>query len=221
MHTTSFPGESAKYRAARDELLRAEVDLRRRSEDVARLRRALPLGGRVPEDYVFETLDGKPRRLSELFVPGKDSLVVYSYMFGPSQKSPCPLCTSILDALDGEAPHITQRVNLAVVAKSPPARIREVANGRGWRNLQLLSSANNSYNADYHGEDESGDQLPALNVFVKRDDGIYHSYATELLFSPSEPGQDFRHVDAIWPLWNVFDYTPDGRGEKWNPKLAY
>jgi predicted dithiol-disulfide oxidoreductase (DUF899 family) len=221
MHTTRFPGESAEYRAARDELLRAEVDLRRRSEDVARLRRALPLGGRAAEDYAFETLDGKTRRLSELFAPGKASLVVYSYMFGPSQKSPCSSCTSILDALDGEAPHITQRVNLAVVAKSPPARIREVANGRGWRNLQLLSSANNSYNTDYHAESESGDQLPVLNVFVKRDDGIYHTYATELLFSPSDPGQDSRHVDAIWPLWNVFDYTPDGRGEKWNPKLAY
>jgi len=221
MHTTRFPGESAEYRAARDELLRAEVDLRRRTEDVARMRRALPLGGRVPEDYVFEALDGKARRLSELFEPGKNSLVVYSYMFGPSQKSPCPMCTSILDALDGEAPHITQRVNFAVVAKSPPARIREVANGRGWRNLQLLSSANNSYNTDYHAEDESGDQLPVLNVFVKRDDGIYHTFATELLFLPSDPGQDGRHADAIWPLWNVFDYTPEGRGEKWNPKLAY
>ena len=60
-----------------------------------------------------------------------------------------------------------------------------------------------------------------LNVFVKRDDGVYHTYSTELLFSPSDPGQDSRHVDAIWPLWNLFDYTPDGRGEKWNPKLAY
>jgi len=221
MHTTRFPGESAEYRAARDELLRAEVELRRRTEDVARMRRALPLGGPLPEDYVFETLDGKPRRLSELFLTGKNSLVVYSYMFGPSQKSPCPMCTSILDALDGETPHITQRINFAVVAKSPPARIREVATGRGWRHLQLLSSANNSYNADYHGENESGDQLPVLNVFVKRDDGIYHTFATELLFLPSDPGQDGRHVDAIWPLWNLLDYTPEGRGERWNPKLAY
>jgi predicted dithiol-disulfide oxidoreductase (DUF899 family) len=59
-------------------------------------------------------------------------------MFGPSQESPCTSCTSILGALDGEAPHVAQRVNLAVVAKSPPARICEVANDRGWHNLQLL-----------------------------------------------------------------------------------
>src|SRR5262249_42676171 len=108
-----------------------------------------------------------------------------------------------------------------VVAKSPPARIAEVARSRGWRNLRLLSSASNSYNADYQGENAKGDQLPMLNVFVKRDDGIYHTYSTELLFAPADPGQDGRHADSIWPLWNVFDYTPDGRGTTWRPKISY
>jgi predicted dithiol-disulfide oxidoreductase (DUF899 family) len=221
MTAVHFPGESGEYRTARDELLRSEIALRRQIEDVARQRRELPLGGKIKEDYVFQTIDDRQVRLSELFAPGKNTLVVYSYMFGPKAKAPCTSCTSIIDGLDGEAPHIEQRVNLVVVGKSPAARIREVARDRGWRNVRLLSSANNSYNADYFAEDENENQLPILNVFARRDDGIYHTYATELLFAPSEPGQDGRHVDMIWPLWNMFDYTPDGRGTTWNPKLAY
>jgi predicted dithiol-disulfide oxidoreductase (DUF899 family) len=216
-----LPGESAEYRSARDELLRAEAALRRQTEEVARLRRSLPLGGKVKEDYVFRTMDDRAVKLSGLFRPGKDTLVMYSYIYGPAMKSPCPLCTSILDRVDAEAPHITDRVNLAVAAKSPPSRIREVASQRGWRHLQLLSSATNSYNADYHGEDAQGSQLPMLNVFVRRDGGIHHTYATELFWGPKEEGMDGRHVDSIWPLWNVFDFTPDGRGTNWYPKLGY
>jgi len=221
MPVVHFPGESQEYRAARDELLRAEMALRRQTEDVARQRRELPLGGRVTQDYVFQTMDDREIHLSELFAPKKNTLVVYSYMFGPSAKSPCSSCTSIIDSLDGEAPHIEQRVNVVVVAKSPPARIREVAAARGWHNLRFLSSANTSYNADYFAEDEQGNQMPMLNVFVKRDGGIYHTYGSELLYAPKEPGMDGRHVDMIWPLWNMFDLTPDGRGTTWGPKLSY
>ncbi len=160
-------------------------------------------------------------KLSELFASGKDSLLLYSYMFGPVMRQPCPFCTSILDGLNGTAPHALQRVNLAVVARSPLERIRAVARERGWRNLRLLSSAGNRYNTDYHAETPTGDQLPALNVFVRRPDGIYHFYNTELLYAPSAPGQDGRHVDLIWPLWNLFDLTPEGRGTTWGPSLAY
>jgi predicted dithiol-disulfide oxidoreductase (DUF899 family) len=222
-----FPNESSEYRASRDQLLQAEIGLRRQLEDVAALRRTLPLGGKVKEDYVFEEGDPdghgtkRPVRLSELFRSGKDTLILYSYMFGPAMRQPCTSCTSILDGLNGTAPHATDRINFAVVAKSPIERILDVARERGWRNHHLLSSAGNSYNIDYHGEDDKGNQLPALNVFVRRPDGIYHTYCTELLFAPSEPGQDGRHVDLIWPLWNLFDYTPEGRGTDWYPKLAY
>ncbi|MGZ8830565.1 MAG: DUF899 family protein, partial [Thermoanaerobaculia bacterium] len=92
---------------------------------------------------------------------------------------------------------------------------------RGWRNLRLLSSANNTYNRDYHAENEKGGQMPVLNVFVRRDGRIHHFYGTELLYVPPEPGQDGRHVDMIWPLWNLFDVTPEGRGETWQPRLKY
>lgn len=219
LHETRFPNESAAYRAARDEVLRAEIALRRQTEEVAAMRRKLPLGGAVPIDYEFMDAQKQPVRLSQLFT--RDApLVVYSFMYGPQMKAACPSCTSILDSLDAEAPHVTQRVNLAVVAKSPIERILAHARDRGWRNLRLLSSAQNTYNRDYHGEDAQGAQTPALNVFVRRDGAVHHSYCTELMFAKSDPGQDPRHVDAIWPLWNVFDYTPEGRGDFY-PALRY
>lgn len=225
-HDVRFPNESADYRTARDQLLEAEVELRRHLERVAAQRRALPLGGAVREDYRFEEagdagLPVSETRLSDLFGDGKDTLILYSFMYGPEMKDACPSCTSILDGLDGGAPHVWQRTNFAVVAKSPIQRIREFAASRGWRNLRLLSSAKNSYNADYHGENAKGGQSPALNVFVRRDGKIHHYYNTELLYAKSEPGQHGRHVDLIWPLWNLFDYTPDGRGTDWYPQLRY
>ncbi len=217
-----FPNEDRKYRGARDILLRAEVGLRREVERVAALRRKLPRGGAAP-DYEFEERTETGTRiikLSELF-GDKGTLVIYSYMFGPQMKAPCPACTSILDSLDGAAPHVTQRCALAVVAKSPIARIRAFTDQRGWRNLRLLSSANNSYNRDYHGETNDGAQRPILNVFARRGEAIHHVYATELMFAPTEKGQHSRHVDLIWPLWNILDYTPEGRGKDWHPKLSY
>src|ERR1051325_9527216 len=149
LHAIRYQGESDGYRAARTRLLQAELDLRRQLEAVAALRRELPLGGRVETDYVFEeATDGEPRpvRLSELFAPGKRSLVLYSYMYGPAMPEPCPMCTSFLDGIDAYAPHLTQRVNLAVVAKSPANRLRAWASRRGWKGLRLPSSAANSYN---------------------------------------------------------------------------
>ena len=239
---TRFPGESDEYRRARNELLEAEVELRSAIERVAAQRRALPPGGAVPEDYVFEAVTGGDGevRFSELFAPGKDTLVIYGFMFprysgdtrpGPATgetaklpvaETPCASCTSILDSLDGAAPHLAQEINLAVVAKSDPDRIRNFAQERGWRNLRLLSSRNNSYNRDYLTESPEGEQMPILNVFVRDGDTIRHSWATELMFAPREEGIEARHVDSIWPLWNVLDMTPGGRGSgETLPSLDY
>jgi predicted dithiol-disulfide oxidoreductase (DUF899 family) len=229
IHSVRFPGEGADYRAARDKLLEAELKLRRDLEKVAAMRRELPPGGAVPQDYVFEegsadaddTESVRTVRMSELFERPEASLVVYSFMYSPKMANACPSCTSILDSLDGTATHATQRINLVVVAKSPIQRIRAYARERGWRNLRILSSANNAYNQDYHAEDGKGSQLPALNVFTRHGGKMHHSFCSELLFAPSEPGQDGRHVDVIWPLWNLLDFTPEGRGTDWRPKLEY
>jgi predicted dithiol-disulfide oxidoreductase (DUF899 family) len=214
----NFPNESRQYRAARDKLLKAELELRKQVEAVAAQRRRLPPGGEVPEDYLFEGENG-PVRLSQLFERGK-TLVAYSFMYGPTMKQACPMCTSILDALNGNAQHLAQRTNLVVIAKSPLPRIVEYARGRGWSNLRLLSSEKNTYNRDYGGETPDGAQMPMLNVFV-RDKAIRHFWGSELLYAKPERGQDPRHGDLIWPLWNVLDVTPEGRGKDWYPKLNY
>ena len=230
LHDKHFPGEDGSYREARNALLEAEIALRRQIEEVAAMRRALPPGGAVPTDYAFEegprALDAgdAPRavRLSELFEEGKPSLVLYSFMFAPDAETPCPMCTAFLDSLNGSAPHIAQRVNLGIVAKAPVGKIRDWARGRGWGNLRLLSSGKTAYNADYFAETPAGDQVPPCNVFSKMADGsVRHRYSTEMLYAAADTGQHNRHVDLLWPLWSTFDLTPDGRGERWFPGIAY
>jgi predicted dithiol-disulfide oxidoreductase (DUF899 family) len=231
MSTTRFPGESAAYREARDALLQAEVELKTKTEQVAALRRRLPAGGEVPQDYAFEEGPTDPSdpsttvrrvRLSELF-GDKSTLVLYSYMYGPDMKAPCPLCTSFLDGLDAQAHHIRQSVALAVTAKSPIQRIRELARGRGWRRLRLASSAESTYQRDYHSEDDKGGQWPMMNVFVKKDGAVRHFWGSEMLYASdrNKDGMDSRHIDIMWPLWNVLDLTPHGRGETFYPSLRY
>jgi predicted dithiol-disulfide oxidoreductase (DUF899 family) len=239
----TFPGESGEYRAARDRLLEQEVELRRAMEAVAAARRRLPPGGVVPENYVFQGqgMDGDPTgvSLSELFAPGKDSLVIYSMMFprdpaddrpGPDRgqtkllplvEGPCPSCTALLDQLDGAAEHVSQRINLAVAGKAPLGRILTFAEERGWRRLRLLSSAGTTYNRDYFGETRAGHQRPMLNVFHRDGATIRHFWGSELLYAPTDPGQDPRHVGTIEPLWNLYDLTPAGRGTDWDEQLSY
>jgi len=228
LHKQHYPNETKAYRAARDRLLKAEMELRKNVKAVAALRRKMPLGGPVPEDYEFEeggtdiddTLTVRRVRMSELF--GRDgSLVVYNYMYGPAMAKACPMCTSWLDSLNGAARHAGQRINLVVVAKSPIQRIREIARERGWKNLRVLSSAGNNYNHDYFGESEDGKQNPSLNVFTRDGATIRHTWGSELMFAPTESGQHPRHIDMMWPLWNLFDLTREGRGKDWFPKLAY
>jgi len=239
----TFPLESAEYRTARDRLLEQEIELRRATEAVAAARRQLPPGGAVPEDYVFQGAgpDGTSTdvKLSELFAPGKDSLVIYNFMFPrspgvgrsgpeagqtallPLTEGPCPSCTALLDQLEGAVEHVSQRLNLVVVAKAPLPRILTFARERGWRRLLLLSSAANSYNRDYLGETAAGSQMPMLNVFHRDNETIRHFWGSELLFAPTDPGQDPRHVGTIEPLWNLFDFTPEGRGNDWDEQLSY
>jgi predicted dithiol-disulfide oxidoreductase (DUF899 family) len=178
-------------------------------------------------------------RLSELFAPGRDSLVVYSFMFPrdpgddrpappegetaelPLGEGPCPSCTALLDQLDGAADHVGAHVNLAVVAKAPLPRVLTFARERGWRRLRLLSSAGNTYNRDYLAETAEGAQRPMLNVFQRDGATIRHFWGSELFYAPTEPGQDPRHVGTIEPMWNLFDLTPEGRGADWDEQFDY
>ncbi|MDZ4738229.1 MAG: DUF899 family protein [Rhodospirillaceae bacterium] len=220
LHQTRFPNETAGYRSARDALLDAEIALRRQIEALAAQRRALPAGGALKEDYAFIegprdlAVDGPETKtkLSSLF-GAHDTLLLYSLMQKAGGK-PCPGCTSVLDALQGNVPQIEDRAAFAVVAKAPVAAIRQWACERHWRNPRFLSSGDTTYNADYHAEKADGSQMPIMNVFRRAKDGtIRHHWGSELLFVPAEPGQDDRHVDTMWPLWNALDLTPGGRGD--------
>jgi predicted dithiol-disulfide oxidoreductase (DUF899 family) len=178
-------------------------------------------------------------KLSELFEPGKNSLVIYNFMFPrdpndmspgaaigktallPLAESPCPSCTALLDQLDGAAEHARQHINFAVVAKTPVQRLLAFAEERGWRRLRLLSSAGNTYNRDYHGETVDGIQRPMLNVFHRDHDVIRHFWGSELLYAPTDGDQEPRHVGTLEPLWNLFDLTPEGRPNNWWERLSY
>ena len=230
LHTIRFPAESAEYRAARDKLLEAEVALRATTEAVAAQRRSLPLGGDLLEDYVFDQWDAQEHdvrqvRLSELFAPGTDTLFLYSFMFNPGPEGTpldvgCPSCTSIIDAVDGSARHVMQRISFAVEAKTSVERFEAHARTRGWRHARLLSSAGNTYRHDYNCEQSDADQWPIATVFVRRGDRIHHWWSSELFYVPPEAGMDMRHVDFMWPMWAIFDTTPSGRGD-WSPELTY
>ena len=212
-----FPNESADYRRARDALLAEEIELRRHIERVAQQRRELPPGGVLPKDYDFEGEDG-PVRFSELFA-GKQTLAVYSYMFGPQRKQPCPMCTSLLSAWDGEAEDVAQRIALVVVARSPIARLLAFKKERGWRHLQLYSDVRGDYTRDYVSAQDA--DVPAFNVFTRRDGSLRHFWSGEMGAATADPGQDPRGAPDLMPLWTILDCTPDGRGSDWYPALNY
>jgi predicted dithiol-disulfide oxidoreductase (DUF899 family) len=210
-----FPNESAAYREARTALLAEEIELRRHLERVADMRRHLPAGGELPEDYEVVGADG-PVKFSELF-GNKQTLVVYSYMFGSERRRPCPVCTSLLSAWDGSAKNVGDRVGLVVFARSPIERLNDIKKERGWQNLRLYSDTSGSYTRAYVTA-EDGD-VPGLNVFTLRDGKIRHFWSGEMGPVTADPGQDPRGAPDIDPVWTIFDFTPEGRGTDWYPKL--
>jgi predicted dithiol-disulfide oxidoreductase (DUF899 family) len=212
-----FPNESEEYRRARDDLLAEEIELRRHIERVAEQRRALPPGGVIPKDYRFEGENG-PITFSELF-GDKQTLAIYSYMFGPKRQRPCPMCTSLLCAWDGEAADVDQRIALVITARSPIERLVAFKNERGWRHLRLYSDPSGDFTRDYVSADD-GD-VSGFNVFTRRDGTIRHFWSGEMGSETADPGQDPRGAPDLMPLWTILDSTPEGRGSDWYPKLDY
>jgi predicted dithiol-disulfide oxidoreductase (DUF899 family) len=214
-----FPNESPKYRQARDALLIEEIELRRHIERVAEQRRALPPGGQVTKDYRFEGERGAAR-FADLF-GDKQTLAIYSYMFGPQRERPCPMCTSLLSAWDGEARDVGQRIALAVVARSPIERLLAFKKERGWHSLKLYSDTTGEFSRDYHALTPEGGDDAAFNVFTRRDGTIRHFWSGEMGFATADPGQDPRGAPDLMPIWTILDATPEGRGTDWYPKLEY
>jgi predicted dithiol-disulfide oxidoreductase (DUF899 family) len=212
-----FPNEGPEYRVARNALLAEEIELRRHIERVAALRRTLPPGGEIPQDYAFEGPNGAVR-ISQLF-GDKDTLVIYSMMFGPQRERACPMCTAMLTSWDGTARNLRERVALAVTARSPIERLLDFKKERGWQNLQIYSDTKGDYTRAYVSADD-GD-VPGLTVFTRGDGAIRHFWSGEMSGEMADPGQDPRGAPDLDPLWTILDLTPPGRGATWYPKLEY
>jgi predicted dithiol-disulfide oxidoreductase (DUF899 family) len=212
-----FPNESAEYRAARNALLAREIEVRRLTEEVAELRRRLPPGGEVPEDYRFTGEDGATT-LSALF-GDKDALVIYSYMFGPERKAPCPMCTSFIGSFASKVADVRQRVALAFVARSPIGRLVEAKRARGWTDIPVYSDEDGAFTRAYVSPEDA--DVPGLTVFVRRDGAVRHFWSGEIGGEMADPGQDPRGQPEMDPLWLLLDATPAGRGADWYPKLSY
>lgn len=214
---TRHPNESAEYRRAREALLAEEIELRRHIERVAEMRRALPPGGEVTRAYEFSGESGKVT-LPELF-GNKQTLVIYSYMFGPQREKPCPMCTSFMSTWEAKLPDVEQRIAFAFVARSSIERLIEAKRTRGWTRHKVYSDMSGDYTRDYVSATDA--DMPGYSVFTRRDGVIRHFWSGEMGQAMADPGQDPRGAPDIDPLWTLLDTTPEGRGKDWYPKLGY
>ena len=223
---TNLTNESPEYLTKREELRRAEIELLNTRERVAALRRALPEGATI-QDYEF--IEGptslkngdaptKAVRLSELFTAPDRPLMIYHFMYGKKQTSPCPMCTAWIDCFNGVAHHVAQNVDLAIVAAADPATLRAHARKRGWDKLRLLSAGDSTFKYDLGSEDHEGNQDSTVSVFTRDTDGtLRHFYSVHPRLAPDIKE---RGIDGLNPIWNVMDLTPQGRGS-WYASLDY
>lgn len=206
-----YPNESVEYRQARDKLAAEEEALIKRVKLVAEQRRTLPLGGQLKEDYSFTWATdqrlGEKVSFGDLF-GDKDSLILYSFMFGPSWDNPCPSCTSIVDGFDRMAYQVSKDAAFVVVGKAPAPKINAWAKQRGWIQIDLVSGYDCTFQADYECQRDDERQYPKMNVFKKVDGSIFHFWGSEI---------PFNDIDMVWPYWNLMDLTPEGRPDRSSP----
>lgn len=219
MSKPQYPNESKEYRKARDALLTEEQKLADQVRAVAAQRRKLPTGGELKEDYTLEwAIDGKVGKnvkFSELF-GDKDTLILYSFMYGPNWgEHCCPSCTSLIDGFDRAWYQVTHSgAALVAVAKATPEQINAWAKRRGWTQIPLVSSVHSTYPLDYKCQDPDDDdmQWSMMHVFKRQNGKIYHFWGSELTSN---------HIDTVWPYWNFMDMTPQGRPNRSAPPQAY
>jgi predicted dithiol-disulfide oxidoreductase (DUF899 family) len=216
----TIPNESPEYRAARDALLKDEQVLIDMKAKLAEKRRTLPQGGKLKEDYVFQRASAKDGKrigdnvkFADLF-GDHDTLILYSFMYGPNWDKPCPSCTSLMDGFDRTWYSVSRDAAFAAIAKGPPDKIDAWAKDRGWTQIPLLSGFKSTFQADYHCQDPAEDdmQWPVMLVFTRKNGEIFHSWSTETIAN---------HVDTVWPYWNLFDFTPHGRPDRQTPPQQF
>lgn len=214
-----YPNDSDEYRKARTALLAEEIELRRHIGRVAAQRRALPPGGEA-KDYRFVNEDGKEIGLADLF--GRhDTLVSYFWMYGPQRERPCPMCTAAINAYEGAARDLEQRVAIAIIGRSPVSRQLAFARERGWRFLKFYATVSDDFPNDYRGLAPDGGEWPMLDVWTRQGTTVRHFWGSEAAAETADPGEDARNAPDPEALWNLLDLTPGGRGTDWYPKLEY
>ena len=211
-----FPNESSAYRSARNALLIEEIELRRQMERVASQRRTLPPGGEIPQDFEFFSETG-----SIGFQPVRrqghaDGL---QHDVRPTAQVAMSHVYVLFSAWNGMAVNLRERVAIAVTARSPIERLSEFKKLRGFINVHFYSDTSGEYTRTYVSSEDA--DIPGFSVFAKRDGTIYHFYSGEMSGEMADPGQDPRGAPDLDPLWLMLDWTPEGRGVDWYPKLDY
>jgi predicted dithiol-disulfide oxidoreductase (DUF899 family) len=221
-------GTEQEWQTERDELLRQEKELTRRSDELAGKRRELPWVP-VEKDYVFDT-EGGPKTLADLF-DGRSQLVVYHFMFGPSWDAGCPVCSSITDTLDPQVVHLKARdTTMLLASRAPLEKLLAYRERMGWgidwvssggsdfnRDLGFLSTqeelkpflegeipATVEQNARMCGTDAGGyvSEGPGLSVYALSDGAVYRTYVTTS-----------RGLEPAMAFYGLLDRTPKGRHE--------
>ena len=217
MSELRYPNESTVYRDAREALRKEEQELLDKVKAVAARRRALPPGGELKEDYVFQWAGGGEAgrklgervKFSELF-GGKNTLILYSWMFGPGWDKPCMSCTSLMDGFDRSWYSVSRDAAFAGIAKAPAEKIDAWAKQRGWSQIPLLSGYESPFQKDYKCQGETDDmQQAAMFTFRMRDGKIFLFWSAE------------GSVDMVWPYWNLMDFTPEGRPDRPAPPQKF
>ena len=238
-HTTATREE---WLVARIELLKAEKELTRQSDAVARRRRELPWV-RVDKDYRFDTDEGSAS-LADLF-RGRSQLLTYHFMFGPDYTGGCPSCSSIADGFNGFAAHLANHdVTLMAVSRAPLAKLQAYKQRMGW-NFPWASSHGGEFNFDFNVSITPEQQLGGGTEYnYRRSAGtagtapasgpvVQHAAmcGTDApTFVRDRPGMSAfamedgavyhtystyaRGLDGLWGMYQWLDRAPLGRNEK-------
>jgi predicted dithiol-disulfide oxidoreductase (DUF899 family) len=233
-------GTREEWLAARLDLLEAEKELTRRSDELARQRQALPWV-RVEKTYRFETDEGSAS-LPDLF-RGRSQLLVYHFMFGPDYTAGCPSCSAIADGFDGFVVHLANHdVTLSAVSRAPLAKLDAYKRRMGWR-FQWASSLAGDFNFDFD---------VSITEAQQRAGGVEYNYRSAgpmVATSAPEPVARFaascgtdaatyrrerpgmsafaledgvvyhtystyaRGLDGLWGMYQWLDRAPNGRNE--------
>ncbi|MEI8699137.1 DUF899 domain-containing protein [Mesorhizobium mediterraneum] len=241
---THKTGTREQWLAARLDLLDAEKELTRQSDELAQRRQELPWV-RIDKDYRFETDEGSAS-LADLF-RGRSQLLVYHFMFGPDYTAGCPACSAITDGFDGFVVHLANHdVTLSAVSRAPLAKLQAYKRRMGWT-FPWASS---------HGSDFNFDFDVSFTEEQQREEGIEYNYVRETplaeipsrttadgsatfaamsgtdtaTYTRERPGMSTfvledgvvyhaystyaRGLDGLWGMYQWLDRAPRGRNEK-------